>query len=315
MKPIGGYFSLELRNGGQYYSDAVYLNSARSCLEYILRAKKYSKIYIPYYSCDVILQTVLNLGIDYDFYGIDQSFEIVSNVTVRQNECLLYINYFGLKQSYTECLAEHYGQNLIVDNSQAFYTGAIRGTDTFYSPRKFFGVSDGGILITEASYEEHLKPDTSYNRMSHLLKRIDIGPEAAYEDFKRNEAALDNTGIFRMSELSFRILSSIDYEHAASVRKANFEFLHSELKTRNAINFKCDDNSVPMVYPYYCEDDKLRNKLIENKIFVATYWPNVFTWCKKDDIEYNLAKHILPLPIDQRYGIEEMEKVLEVVVG
>ena len=86
MKPIGGYFSLELRNGGQYYSDAVYLNSARSCLEYILRAKKYSKIYIPYYSCDVILQTVLNLGIDYDFYGIDQSFEIVSNVTVRQND-------------------------------------------------------------------------------------------------------------------------------------------------------------------------------------------------------------------------------------
>jgi hypothetical protein len=50
----------------------------------------------------------------------------------------------------------------------------------------------------------------------------------------------------------------------------------------------------------------LKQKLIENRIFVATYWPNVFEWCRSKDLEYNLANNLLPLPIDQRYGKEEL---------
>ena len=34
-KAIGGYFELELRNGAHYHKDAIRLNTARNCFEYV----------------------------------------------------------------------------------------------------------------------------------------------------------------------------------------------------------------------------------------------------------------------------------------
>jgi hypothetical protein len=46
MKSIGGFFSLELSHStwGERYPKAIKLNSGRSCLEYILIARKYKKV-------------------------------------------------------------------------------------------------------------------------------------------------------------------------------------------------------------------------------------------------------------------------------
>lgn len=57
-----------------------------------------------------------------------------------------------------------------------------------------------------------------------------------------------------------------------------------------------------MVYPYYTEKENIRQKLIENKIYIATYWPNTSEWCSENQIEKKLAKMIIPLPIDQRFA-------------
>ena len=46
-KPIGGYFELELPLHSELHADAIALNGGRFCLEYLLRCRKYSKIYIP----------------------------------------------------------------------------------------------------------------------------------------------------------------------------------------------------------------------------------------------------------------------------
>ena len=53
--------------------------------------------------------------------------------------------------------------------------------------------------------------------------------------------------------------------------------------------------------------------LIANKIFVATYWPYVIKTCTPDMIEYDLASHLIALPIDQRYGLDEMKYILSVI--
>ena len=50
MKPIGGYFELELNHFAEYHSEAIALNTARNALEYALRTDEYQKIYIPYFS-------------------------------------------------------------------------------------------------------------------------------------------------------------------------------------------------------------------------------------------------------------------------
>ena len=68
-----------------------------------------------------------------------------------------------------------------------------------------------------------------------------------------------------------------------------------------------------MVYPYFVPINGLREKVIENKIFVARYWPKVLEWANPDDIDYQLAYKMQPLPIDQRYGEKEMYKIIKII--
>lgn len=312
MEAIGGFFSLELPRREEYHKNAIRLNTGRNCLEYILRVRKYDKVYIPYYTCDTILEPFYKLEIPYEFYHIDIHLEIRDHLTLKGNEALLYTNYFGLKQRYVEQLAEKVGTRLIVDNTQAFYAKPLEGIDTFYSCRKFFGVSDGAYLYTGTLLDEDFEQDESYNRMAHLLKRIDLSAEQGFADFHKADDCLINQPIRKMSKLTQRILQSIDYEAVAKRRRDNYILLQDTLSHINNIEFQLDD-AVPMVYPFLYPAKNLREKLIDNKIFVARYWPNVLEWNTEDDMEYLLASQMQSLPIDQRYGKNDMARIIKSV--
>ena len=311
VKAIGGYFSLELPLKKEYHSQAVKLNCGKNCLEYVLQSRQYKNVYIPYYTCSIILKPFLKLNINYKFYHINQQFEIADEITLGQDEAILYTNYYGLKQQYIKLITSKYGKQLIIDNTQAFYAKPIQGIDTFYTCRKFFGVADGAYLYTDKLLDEEFEQDESYGRMTHLLKRIDLSAEEGYEDFRKADDGLGNQPIRRMSKLTQRIMQSIDYEEAAKKRRENFQYLHEALGDSNNLALQLDEDAVPMVYPYLVPSKGLRKKLIENKIFVALYWPNVLDWTKSDSTEFKLAKDILPMPIDQRYGLEDMNRIIE----
>ena len=313
MDAIGGYFELELRHGVHYHKDAICLNSARNCFEYVLSARKYKKVYIPYYTCEVMLQPLQKMHVDYEFYHIGRNLEPLEDRRLKDGEAYLYTNYFGLKQSCVERLASVYKTRLIVDNAQAFYAPRIDCVDTFYSPRKFFGVADGGCLYTDCRLINDFPLDKSCDRMKHLLIRIDENAEAGYSVFRQADDSLDNQPIRLMSKLTKRVLGSIDYVDVCKKRRDNFLFLHEYLDEKNIIHLKLGENDVPMVYPFYSSNSELRQHLIEQKVFIAKYWPNVLDWCKPYDEEYSLCQYILPLPIDQRYDREDIERIIRLI--
>lgn len=313
MEAIGGYFSLELPQREEYHKNAIRLNTGRNCLEYILRVRGYKKVYVPYYTCEAVMEPINKLGVPYEFYHIDIHFEIRDRFTLKEGEALLYTNYFGLKQRYVVQLAEKIGSRLIVDNTQAFFAKPIPGTDTFYTCRKFFGVPDGAYLYCDKELDEDLEQDYSYDRVVHLVKRIDLSAEEGFNDFRRVDDGLDNQPIRRMSKLTQRMMQGIDYETAAQKRRANYQLLHEALGKENNLDLHLEDDAVPMVYPYLVPVEGLREKLIENKFFVARYWPNVLEWAKPDDIDYLLAFQMQPLPIDQRYSEVELSRIINIV--
>ena len=313
MEPIGGYFSLELPQHEEYHKNAIRLNTGRNCLEYILRCRNYNKVYIPYYTCDVVLEPFHKLDLAYEFYHVNIHLEISKEIRLKEGEALLYTNYYGLKQRYVEHLAELYGQQLIVDNTQAFYTKPISNIDTFYTCRKFFGVPDGAYLYSDKQLEIELEQDESYKRCAFLLKRIDLNPEAGYGDFREISNSFVGQPIKTMSKLTQRMMQGIDYKTIAEKRRANYKMLHEALGGKNNLNLRLGDDTVPMVYPFLSSDESLREKLIENKVFVARYWPNVIDWTDKNDIEYKLAIYVQHLPIDQRYGEIGMERIIKCI--
>jgi hypothetical protein len=310
---IGGYFGLELNGHGEYHNNAVRLNTGRNALEYLLIAGQYKKIYLPYYTCDVLLEPITKLKISYEFYDINEQFESIFDFsTIRENECFLYTNYFGLKNNFigkikNQCI------NLIVDNSQAFYARPLQGIDTFYSPRKFFGVTDGAYLYSEKVIKIPLEKDVSYGRFEHLLRRIDTTAEDGYPCFVNNDQLLSNMPILSMSNLTQKVLSSIDYVKIASIRRDNYKYLHYFLHGPNQVTLQMDSDCVPMVYPFYSDNLKLREELAKQKVYTAKYWPNVLELVSEESIEWKFTTNLLHLPIDQRYSEEELNKIISIV--
>lgn len=299
MDAIGGYHALELRKGGHYHKNALLLNTARNCLEYILRCRQYTKVYIPYYTCDAVLEPFTKLNIRYEFYQIDHRLEPSQLPILNKDEAFLYTNYYGIKQKYIEELAHYYSHRLIVDNSQAFFDMPIKGIDTFYSARKFFGVPDGAYLYTDCICELNFEQDVSYTRMQHLLKRIDESPEAGYNDFKQAEQSLSNQPIMIMSKLTDSILRSIDYIEHSQRRRNNYMDLYNFLNSKNGLQLELNNNSVPLAFPFKPRTKGLKNKLISQRIFIPTYWTNIKKWCNPNDFEYKLMNEVIPLPLTQ----------------
>ena len=315
LKEIGGYFELELSNRHYFpHSEGTCLNSGRNALEYVLRSiPAISRIWLPYYTCEVVLEPLKKMEIPYSFYAINDCLELKELIDLKPDEYLLVTNYFGIKDSYIRQLSQIYGAQLIVDNAQAYYCDPIAGIKTVYSPRKFVGVPDGGIaFVSNGCDVEQFEIDCSYNRCSHLLKRYDLGASGGYTDFRDNSHELVNQPIRRMSHLTAALLSNIDFVSIRQRRIENFNYLHQVLGASNLLGISdVEEFACPMVYPYYTDNVSLKKKLIENKVFVATYWPNVMRWCKPTDVEYKLADRILALPIDQRYTTKDMQQIVK----
>ncbi len=318
IKPIGGYFELELSNrGGFLHDDGILLNSGRNALEYILRSLHEIKhLYIPYFTCDVVMEPIKKMAIPFSRYHINEHLELSEDINVQKGEYILYTNYYGIKDSYCKVLAEQYGEKLIIDNAQAFYAKCIANIKTFYSPRKYVGIPDGGIAYIEGDISiEQYEQDQSWDRCSHLLKRYDLIPSDGYADFKENSHKLANQSIKRMSNLTQSLLCSIDFVKIKEARRQNFKELHKAFKSINKLDtIHLDDFEAPLVYPLWIENGKeLKSELIKQQIFCATYWPNVFEWCKEYEFEKKLANNIICIPVDQRYDNEDMLRIINII--
>lgn len=315
MKAIGGYFELELATAEEYHKNAIRLNTGRNAFEYILKAKAYKKVYLPFYTCDVMLEPIKKLNISYEFYSIQNTFEpIFDFYKVLLNEVFVYTNYFGICNHIVKEVSEQC-ENLIIDNSQAFFSIPLPDVDTFYSARKFFGIADGAYLYTNKQLNENLEIDISYQRFEHLLGRIDIGAEAFYNQFKRNDDLLKNQPIKQMSNLTRTLLSTINYQNVYNKRQNNFLFLHSYLKSVNELDLNIDLDSSAMIYPFLIKNgNKIKNYLIKNKVFVATYWPEVCKFLDANGLEMYLCENLICIPIDQRYDENDMERIINLIL-
>lgn len=313
---IGGYFELECGYFPPYHNSSYLFNSSRNALTFYLIQKKIKKLYVPMFTCETIWRSVEKANCQIIPYDVDAALTPL----IEFNEDYFYLvnNYFGITGKKNKQLCKNKTEKIIFDNSQAFYSNQY-GSASIYSPRKFFGLPDGGILCTDFNCKneyEKLNRSYSYEICSHLLIRHDIEAQVGYEDFVRNRQIIAQFPIEKMSTLTQHLMNNIWYKKIAQKRKENFQYLHTALKEKNLLKFTLNNSDVPMVYPFMTPEKKdLQHVLLEHKIYTASYWPksNEFSMhmasenCKKN------YETILPLTIDQRYSINDMEKVLEII--
>ena len=274
----------------------------------MIRALGIKKIHVHVYTCYVVIDAIRQEGCKVLSYTLDSN--LMPTVEFPKEDFIIYNNYFGCIGNKVKELAALY-PNLIVDNAQAFYSQPDCRA-AVYSPRKFFGLPDGGILRGKDIPMLELNQGYSFDVTSHLLKRHDYGAQAGYLDFCTNDEALEKYTLESMSSLTMALMGNIDYERVRKQRLANFLYLKEHLSTLFSLSMNTDD--VPLVFPFLVDNgDELRAKLIQNEIFCARYWPNVLCDVDKSSLEYNLTKNIVAIPLDQRYGVEDMERIIETI--
>lgn len=315
MKPIGGYFELELQKGRHSYHDTPHvLKSGRSSLHYIFTITKPSLVYIPYYTCDGLLESFTASGVNYRFYEINELLEPVSLPKLKKDELFLYINYFDCKRPYTIKLSEHYGEQLIVDATQAFFMKGNGKSWFFNSCRKFFGVPDGSYLYVPKGKKVDVVTGRNENYLTdHLIKRFNGHANDGYKPFVENEI-LCGAEIVGISKISEFLLSNIKYAKVATQRRLNYEYLHESFKQANLLSIKLHRNSVPMCYPLLVKKVPQREFLYAQQLFVPTFWREVPGRVSNGfETEKSVAQHLLPLPIDHRYGRKDMKTIINLI--
>lgn len=309
MKEIGGYFELEQLISDEYYKDLIALNSGRNALLYLLKAKNIKKLYIPYYLCTSVSDMLKMHGYDFEYYDIDSEFMPIFNKNLDKDEYLYIVNYYGKLTNKKVYALNEQAMKIILDNTHAFFQKPIDGIDTIYSCRKFFGVPDGAYLSTNARIREELTVDVSKERMAHILGRHEGLASEYYINFKNNDESFKSQPLKYMSKLTHNILGAIDYERVRQIRNENYAYLNSKLGVYNKLKFTTSDGA--FAYPFYIKNGiEVRREIAKKKIYIPTLWPNILSGTPEGSIEYDYSANILPLPCDQRYGVDDMECII-----
>lgn len=313
-KEYGGYLPLELHKGAPYYAgdDVVALNSGRYAILYAVEDAGYHTLWLPFFLCPTVEETMRSAGIQVKFYHIDENFRPAA-VELAAGEGILWVNYYGIMQeALLDEMVERYGEHLILDLTQSFFTKPRQEVYQVYSCRKFFGVSDGAYVIKKGIRQRALARDESSMWAGHLLQSVEYGTNKPYRLNKENENHLDETGLKGMSLLTEQILDGIDYDRVREVRKQNFLTLKKYLDKENAL--AVPDTCIPMSYPFMAAQSRLWEQLVERKIYVAQLWKETEQLADVTDWELALATKVCILPIDQRYDQQDMQYLAEVVL-
>jgi hypothetical protein len=314
---LGGFFELELPAGGTaYHRGAPALCSGRACLRAVLEIMAPRRAWVPFFICDSALAPFDLLGVPYEFYSLTPDLEPLLTESPGPDECLLYVNYFGLKTASAARLPGDHRAHVVIDDTQAFFERGYARAVSFNSARKFFGVPDGGFTYGCPSLETRMFPPLDDVRYDHLISRLAGRQELAYRQYLEHEQHI-SIEMRGPSTLTAQLLDRIDYDRVRAVRRQNFDVVHARLGTLNQLQMPLDRaaDAVPFCYPFLPEPPLPHEALWQRQIFAPKLWPDVVRRGRTGfSLERTLAERLVPLPIDQRYGARDMQRMCDDVI-
>lgn len=299
---------------------------------------------MPAYMCDSVFFPFERAGWELIFYPVGEDLradrEVLSALIRERQPGLLFVHtYYGVDtwQHLRPYFADWKKQGLRImeDVTQSYYleTGGQGADDIVGSLRKWYPVPDGGFVASndpieqpwESGQEEAAAARTEILtekwRYLHDSQEWQEGERTACKQHflsanRQMEEALDHQqGARAMSSISMEILSGIEEAACKKRRQENYRKLCSFFRNREGWSRRrCrmlleeTEQAAPLYLPVMAEDrDGLQRHLVEQQIFAPVLWP-----VGKENApfltaaEQEIYGHMLALPMDQRYGEQEM---------
>lgn len=321
---MGGFFGYEApqSTAGDFPltegEHCTFTHSGRAALEVLLAnlPQRPRAVWVPRFVCDTLLQAPQHLGLPVFRYGCDEQLRPLIPAGLAAQDALVLVNYFGVTgHQVADAAARHAGPVLVDATTSLFAPLPTEADGVFYSFRKFLPVADGGAAL--ARYPLRTLPaetDDSSTRMRFLHLRAERGAIAAAAAAQKAEDSLSGPAK-HLSPLTRALLSGIDTMHAGERRRSNYRQLHAALAPLNRLELPEIPTSAPMCYPFVSAIPDLRDSLVDAGIALPLYWPEVIEHTEAQETENRLARTLLPLPLDQRYGEADMARLLRLILG
>lgn len=316
---IGGYFALD-RGGGSglaWMADATGYRSARAGLAAVLASARPKAVWVPHYLCGAVDEALRAADVRVRRYPLTETLGVPDEISPDATDLVLCVDYFGISSPGVDRAIKRFGvDRVLVDASQSLFHLHRPGCTTVYSPRKFLGVPDGGLVLTSRRLSARSDADEadSVTRSQHLLYRLAGMVEGGFIKFQEAEESLAGCEPIALSRLTEAMLRSIDTETVAASRVRNYDRLTDALRPAGFAVQRLAPGAVPLCCPVRCDNAiNVRRKLATQRIFTPTYWPDA-TIPDDDFVGRRLRDNTVYLPCDQRYGEIDMSRVASVLI-
>jgi len=264
--------------------------------------------------------------VDVRYYDGRPHFTEASGLWLKQvmpNDIVVAIHYFGFpNRTLPAAELVSRGATIIEDASQGFFVEPHYPETSFivYSPRKFFGVPDGGVLISlkkrdYTTFALSAPPTQWFERalaVPQMRKDFDrCGGNNKWFDLFQEVEATFPLGLFRCSDLTRATLETgIGYENVKVIRRSNYEVLTKRL-SEFALFAELDGSTVPLGFPVFVEAnrrDAVLEALFRQQIYPPVHWRLEGSVPDEYSESHQLSQRIMTLICDQRYGPADMER-------
>lgn len=315
---IGGYFGLEVagRRAPAWISRAQRFVSGRAAIAAFLATRSKGVLWLPHYVCGAVLEATRDAGFPIRRYVLADDFGPPSDLPVSADDTILVIDYFGsASETIKRTIRRFGGERVLVDASQSLFFPAELATHIVYSPRKFAGLPDGGLLISSVLSEPIGQPDEhgSIDRSKHLLQRVAGLREEGRESFAEAERSLTYNRPAPMSRLTSSMLENLDFERIATSRMRNAAALRAATPLSHPLLDQASFEIAPLCVPVLAANvERVRAILASQRVFLAHYWPDAIV-PGNDRHARVLMEKTLFLPCDHRYDVQDMEQLILLV--
>lgn len=321
------------------FSSVTLTNLCRTGIELFLDKLNVVRriVLLPEFTCHSVVDPFIHHGYDVHCYKLNLDFSIDYSAFISQIESIkpaiiLLHSYFGFDTIPSDVKSISPNSIIIEDLTQRFMSSfPLIDADCYVgSIRKWMPVPDGGFYY--GSEELDLSENEDKEFVDLELKALlckgeyiegEIDDKMLFRNmFSAARKLMDEDGrYYSMSAISKQIYNSIDFEAVKTIRQANGRYLVKELSNFDFLEIPMNEisnDTIPFLIPVYVKEDRsnFQKYLASKDVYATVIWscPNEILDQLSVTGRY-IYDNILCFHCDQRYGLDDMERIIDVIKG
>lgn len=324
--------------------EITYLRSGREALLYVscnCKPGKTATILFPAYCCWSMSAPFEKTGWNIIYYKLNENLT-VDEVYLEQllgytkADAILTMNYYGSASTDSAvALAKSINPNIIAIEDFSHCTFSIKKifnskVDYYVSSiRKSIGICDGAVVLSknetkkayicsEVKELSELRLEAQSQKSRYFYSKDQESKERFLPNLKKGEKILDDFSAVRpISETAMSQLAQLNGEEIAYARRENmkhlWKLLYGKVKMVPGLE-KCFENA-PFSLPILVDNQEVVQKeLAKRGVYTQVLWPISEEAQKVCPVSKRMGEQMLSIPIDQRYGWDDMEDMATVIL-